>query len=259
MPVVTNHVPGTFCWPELATTDHVGARKFYTELFGWTYQDNPMGPDFVYTIFLNAGEQVASLYKLMPDMIQQGVPPNWASYVSCEDVDASTARATALGATVVMPPMDVMEHGRMVVLRDPAGATVSLWQAKQNVGITRLGEPGSLGWTQLNATDPDKAKAFYAALFQWTFRDEPSPMGTYTTFMKSDGPAAGMLPMPSGTGAPSHWLVYWAVADVAMAYAKATTLGAKSFVPPTDFGGGMMAVLADPQGAMFALVAFRQS
>lgn len=64
--------------------------------------------------------------------------------------------------------------------------------------------------------------------------------------------------MPAGAGAPSHWLVYWAVTDVAKAHAKATALGAKSFVPATKFDGGVMAVLADPQGAMFALVTFRQ-
>lgn len=258
MPVFTKHVPGTFCWPELATTDPDAAKKFYGEMFGWTCNDIEMGPDMAYTLLFKDGEGVGALYKLMPDMIEQGVPPHWASYVSCEDVDASTAKAVSLGATVVMPPMDVMEHGRMVVLQDPTGAMVSMWQSKESVGVTRLGEPDSLGWTQLNATAPDKAKPFYTALFDWTFRDDPSPMGTYTTFMKSDGPAGGMLPMPAGAGAPSHWLVYWAVTDVAKAHAKATALGATSFVPATDFDGGVMAVLSDPQGAMFALVRFRQ-
>ena len=259
MPVVTQHAPGTFCWPELASTDANAVRPFYAKLFGWTHTDNPMGPEMVYTIFHKDGKDVAALYTMMPDMKAQGVPAHWASYVSCEDVNASAAKAATLGATVIMGPMDVMEHGRMAVLQDPTGAMVSLWQAKQNIGIHVHGEPDSLGWTQLNATDPDKAKAFYTGLFGWTFRDDPSPMGTYTTFLKADGPAGGMMPMPAGTGAPSHWLVYWAVTDVAASHAQAVALGAKSFVPPTDFGGGIMSVLADPGGAMFALVAFRSA
>jgi len=259
MPVVTKHAPGTFCWPELASTDTEAAKRFYAGLFGWTHVDTPMGPDMVYTIFQKDGHDVASLYGLMPDMLTQGVPPHWASYVCCEDADASAAKAVALGGTIVAPPMDVMEHGRMVVLQDPAGATFALWQPKQHIGVQVHGEPCSLGWTQLNSTDPDKAKAFYTALLGWTFRDDPSPMGTYTTFLKSDGPAGGMLPMPAAAGAPSHWLVYWAVANVAAADAEALVLGGRSYVPPTDFGGGTMAVLADPQGAMFALVSFRQA
>ena len=84
-------------------------------------------------------------------------------------------------------------------------------------------------------------------------------MGTYTTWLKSDGPAGGMMPMPPIEGAPSHWLVYWAVTEVADAHARALTLGAKSMVSPVDFGGGIMSVLMDPQGAAFALVAFRKA
>ena len=91
MPVVTQHAPGTFCWPELASTDANAVRPFYAKLFGWTHTDNPMGPEMVYTIFHKDGKDVAALYTMMPDMKAQGVPTHWASYVSCEDVDASPA------------------------------------------------------------------------------------------------------------------------------------------------------------------------
>lgn len=257
MPVVSKHVTGTFCWPELATTDQDAAKAFYMALFDWTYRDDAMGEAGLYTIFMKGGEDVASLYTLMPDMQKQGVPAHWGSYVSCEDIEASAAKVTALGGKVVMGPIDVHDHGRMVVAQDPMGAVFCLWQPLKSIGIHVHGEPNSLGWTQLNAKQPDLAKPFYTQLLGWTFRDDPSPMGTYTTWLKSDGPAGGMMPMPAEAPAPSHWLAYWAVADVPSAHAKATGLGAKTFVPPTDFGGGIMAVMADPQGAAFALVAFR--
>jgi predicted enzyme related to lactoylglutathione lyase len=81
--------------------------------------------------------------------------------------------------------------------------------------------------------------------------------GAYTTWLKSDGPAGGMMPMPTATQAPSHWLPHFAVANVDAAATKAGTLGAKTFVPPTDIPDtGRFAVLADPQGAMFAIVKF---
>lgn len=264
MPTTTTHAPGTFCWPELGTTDQNAAKKFYTALFDWKYNDSDMGDQGVYTIFTREGADVAALYTLQPDMLKQGVPPNWASYVTVENADAAAEKARSLGGTVIMGPFDVMEHGRMAVIRDPQGAVFCVWQAKQNIGVRVLGEPNSLGWTQLNATDTEKAKAFYPALLGWKVQDDPMPAamggGFYTTWLKADGPAGGMMampPMPGGATVPSHWLAYFAVKDVDAATAKASSLGAKTLVPPTDIPGtGRFSVVSDPQGAVFALVSF---
>src|ERR1043166_7930904 len=77
------HAPGSFCWIELATTDGPGAKKFYTELFGWEAQDNPMGPDIVYTRLKLNGKDVGALYQKGEQMSQ--VPPHWASYIRSEE------------------------------------------------------------------------------------------------------------------------------------------------------------------------------
>lgn len=261
MPTVTQHALGTFNWPELGTTDQAAAKQFYTALFGWTFEDQDMGPMGVYTIFKRDGADVAALYTLEPKMQEMGVPPNWAAYVTVDNADAAAAKATSLGGTVMMAPFDVMEHGRMAVITDPQGATFCAWQAKKHIGVGVLGEHNSLGWTQLNAKDPAKAKAFYTALLGWKSQDDPMGPefggGHYTTFLKADGPAGGMMPMPPGEQAPSHWLSYFAVANVDAAHQKATSLGAKPYVPPMDIPGtGRFSVVADPQGAVFALVSF---
>jgi predicted enzyme related to lactoylglutathione lyase len=259
MPTVTTHAIGTFSWTELASTDQSGAKKFYTSLFGWEFKDNDMGPDGVYTIFTREGKDVAALYTLKADMQKQGVPPNWASYITVENADAATAKAKSLGGTVVMDAFDVMEHGRMAVITDPQGATFCLWQPKKMIGVAVLGEPGSLGWTQLNAKDTTAATKFYTALIGWKTQVDPMPGGggDYTTWLKADGPAGGMMAMPPGEKAPSHWLPYFAVASVDDTAKKAATIGGKTYVPPTDIPGtGRFAVLADPQGATFALIKF---
>lgn len=261
MPTVTAHTIGTFSWPELGTTDAKAAKQFYTSLFGWQFNDNDMGPNGVYTIFTLNGRDVAALYTLMPDMVKQGVPPNWGAYVTVENADRSVEKAKSLGGTVIVPPLDVMEHGRMAVLQDPQGATFTVWQAKDHIGVGVLFEPGSLAWTQLNAKDPAAAKKFYPALLGWKIQEEEMPAamggGMYTTWLKSDGQAGGMMPMPKEAPAPSHWLSYFAVANVDAAAAKAASLGAKTYVPPTDIPGiGRFAVLADPQGATFAVAKF---
>ena len=261
MPTVTAHAVGTFCWPELGTTDQKTAKQFYTSLFGWRFKDNDMGPGGVYTIFTLNDRDVAALYTLMPEMVKNGVPPNWGSYVAVESADQAAEKAKSLGGSVLNPPMDVMDHGRLAVLQDPQGATFSVWQAKANIGVGVLNEPGSLAWTQLNAKDTASAKKFYPALLGWKVQDDEMPAamggGAYTTWLKSDGPAGGMMPMPKDSPAPSHWLPYFAVANVDAAATKAGTLGAKTYVLPTDIPGtGRFAVLADPQGATFAIVTF---
>jgi predicted enzyme related to lactoylglutathione lyase len=60
---VTEHAPGTFCWVELATTDAAAAKSLYSQLFGWDYVDNPMGPDMVYTMCQLGGKSAAALYE----------------------------------------------------------------------------------------------------------------------------------------------------------------------------------------------------
>ena len=261
MPTVTTHAPGTFNWPELATSDPAAAKKFYTSLFGWEYKDQDMGPQGVYTIFTLNGADVSACYTMDAGQASTGMPPYWGTYITVENADAAAAKAKTIGGTVMMEPFDVMEHGRMSVITDPQGATFCVWQAKKNIGILVHGEPNSLGWTQLNAKDTGVAKKFYSELIGWKVQDDAMPAemggGHYTTWLKADGPAGGMMAMPPGIGAPSHWLPYFAVTNVDATTTKAASLGGKTYVPPADIPGtGRFAVLADPQGATFALITF---
>jgi len=259
MPTVTTHAPGTFSWPELATTDPIAAKKFYSTLFGWQINDNDMGPMGVYTIFRRDGKDVSACFRMDADMASSGMPPSWASYITVENADATAAKAKALGGKVLKEPFDVMDYGRMAVITDPQGATFCVWQAKKNIGIQVFGEPNSLGWTQLNARDTNAAKKFYTALIGWKTQHDAMPGGggDYTTWLKADGPAGGMMAMPAGGPAPSHWMPYFSVSNVDATAKQAASLGAQTFVPPTDIPGtGRFAVFADPQGAAFAVITF---
>lgn len=259
MPTVTTHAPGTFCWPELATGDPVAAKKFYASLFGWEISDTDMGPGGIYTSFKRDGKDVAACFKIDDEMARMGVPPMWGTYITVENADATAAKAKSLGGTVVKEPFDVMDYGRMAVISDPQGATFCVWEAKKHIGILTYGEPNSLGWTQLNAKDTTAAKAFYTALIGWKVQEDamPGQQGSYVTWLKADGPAGGMMAMPPGSPAPSHWLPYFSVTNVDASAQKATTLGAQTFVAPMDIPGtGRFAVLADPTGATFAIVTF---
>ena len=167
----SSHVPGTFCWPELATTDQNAGVAFYRALFGWDVNDLSMGPDGTYSMFLLRGKEVGAACSLRPDERQAGVPPHWNLYVTVTNAVESAKRAEQLGARVLAPAFDVMDVGRMAVVQDPTGAVFELWEPKKSIGAKILNEPGALCWSELTTRDPNGARAFYTALFGWTARE----------------------------------------------------------------------------------------
>lgn len=257
MPEYKKHEPGTFCYAELATSDSGASGKFYTELFGWGRNDQDLGDFGIYTQFQLDGKVVAAQYKLNAELEAMNVPPNWGQYVSVSDADATTTKVTELGGQVIMGPMDVMEYGRMSVLADPAGAVFCIWQPKDHCGVELRDDPGCMCWNELMTTDTEVAKAFYGDLFGWEPRTmDMGDLGEYTLFNRGgDQGAAGMLAIKPEMGPiPANWLVYFAVADIDAAFARAQEIGANSVVPPTDIPEvGRFAILADPVGAVFAI------
>jgi predicted enzyme related to lactoylglutathione lyase len=256
MAEITKYKPGTFSWVELSTTDGEGAKRFYSSLFGWTSTDNPIGGGQFYTMLHKDGKDVGALFERGPRDGPPGAPPFWASYVTVASADESAAKAADLGAKVVKEPFDVMDHGRMAVLQDPVGAAISLWEPRRHIGASLVNQPGSFCWNELAVKDAEAARAFYTALFGWTYEiQEMGPM-QYTTF-KNDGlPAAGLFPPSPEMGAmPVFWLVYFAVEDCDASAEKVGSLGGKIVKPPADIPGvGRFAIAADPQGAGFAII-----
>jgi predicted enzyme related to lactoylglutathione lyase len=248
--------PGTFCWVELATTDNEAAKKFYSGLFGWTIDDRPMGPGMVYTMLNLDGKQAGALYKMEQDLITQGVPPHWSSYVLVTSADETAAKAKELGATVLAGPFDVATHGRMAVLQDPTGAVFSLWQANDHKGATVVNVPNSFCWNELMTTDTAKDGDFYTGLFGWGKDTQNFGPLEYTMFANGERPAGGMLKITQEMGPiPPNWLVYFAVDDCDAKTRKAKELGGSVMKPPDDIPGiGRFSILTDPQGAAFALI-----
>jgi predicted enzyme related to lactoylglutathione lyase len=241
MTKVTQHAPGAFSWIELATTDPAAAKRFYEELFGLTSFDTEAGPDMTYTILQKDGRDVGGVYRLMAEM---QAPPNWMPYVTVTDVDAMRRKAIELGAASGPEPMDVMDMGRMAVLQDPVGAHFALWQAKKHHGAEVINEHGTLTWCELQTPDREKALQFYTSLFGWTAKVSPE-------YVELGGAAGGMRDFKQG---PAHWLIYFWANDVDGAVRKTEELGGGVLMPPMDIPNvGRMAVLRDPQGAVFAL------
>jgi uncharacterized protein len=254
---VTSHAPGTFSWPELATTDQKGAVAFYRALFGWNLKETPIGPTEMYSMFQMRDKEVAAAYTMRPDERQSGAPPHWNSYVSVASVDESTRKAQQLGAKVLAQPFDVMDAGRMAVLQDPTGAVFQIWEPKRSIGARILSEPGALCWTELTTTDTKAAEAFYTQLFGWSPKHSAAGAAMeYTEFSVNGTPSIGMMPKPPQMPAhiPSFWMPYFQVSNVDASASKAKELGGKLFLGPQDIpNAGRFAIVTDPQGAVFAL------
>jgi predicted enzyme related to lactoylglutathione lyase len=252
MTEVTRHEPGEFCWAELATTDAKGAKDFYTSLFGWTFVDNPMGPEMVYTRLQLGGKDVAALYTQMKDQREQGIPPNWMCYVAVASADETAKKATELGGKVLQPAFDVMDFGRMAVLQGPEGAVFSIWQAGTHTGAQRVNEPGAMCWCELWTRDPDASSRFYQRLFGWTLKgNDPS----YLEIQRGGKSIGGIMPMRKGMeGVPPAWGVYFMTADCDATAKKAASLRGGLMMGPQDIENvGRFAVVKDPQGAAFSI------
>lgn len=251
-----DYAPGTFCWFELATSDGEGAKKFYTQLFGWDSQDNPMGPEMVYTMLKQGSQDVGALFQMDAQMKAQGIPPNWLSYAAVTNADDAAAKAKSLGGTLLKEPFDVMDFGRMAVVQDPTGAVFAVWQAGTHKGASVVNVPNSVCWNELATPDVEKAGDFYTGLFGWSKNVQQIGPMTYTSFINGERPAGGMYAPPPEMGEmPPNWLVYFAVEDTDAMAARAAELGATTCAPPMDIPGiGRFAILQDPQGAAFAII-----
>ncbi|HEX8741614.1 MAG TPA: VOC family protein [Thermoleophilaceae bacterium] len=246
----TEYTPGTFSWADLSTTDPDDAKRFYGGLFGWGFDDLPVDGGATYTMCTLDGATVAALSGQREDERSAGVPPHWNNYVTVEDADATAARAGELGATVMMPPFDVMAAGRMAVIQDPAGAIFCVWTPRESIGATRVNEPGCLTWNDLMSTDPDAAREFYGALFGWRY--EAIPGAGYWVCFNGERSNGGLLPAPA-EGMPSFWYPYFAVADVDAAKEAIESSGGRVSAGPQSVPQGRFVVAADAQGATFAV------
>lgn len=246
---------GAFCWLELGTTDRSAGKNFYSNLFGWTAEDLSMGPDMAYTIFRMDGNDVGGAFTLMKEQLDAHVPPHWMLYIRVESADASAAKAVTLGAQQMMAPADIPNVGRFAVLQDPTGAAISIFQPGQHRGMTVFGNVGALCWADLNTQDAGKASRFYADWLGWTYETGKDEYRHIVNGAGHEDMIGGIPPrMHAPPGTPPHWMSYFHVADCKTSAAKAARLGASTIMPAEVMQDiGTIAVLADPQGAVFAL------
>jgi uncharacterized protein len=244
----TSYTPGTFSWVDLQTDDLDGARRFYGALFGWSYEDVPIGDGAVYSMAKVQGHNVAGLGERQ----DESMPPHWNCYVTVADADAGAARALERWAKLLSEPLDVFDAGRMAAFADPQGAVLSVWQAKENIGAGLVNAPGALSWNDLLSPDVEASAAFYRDLFGWEVTEVEGSDGQYWSITNGGRLNGGMMPLPPG-GHPA-WNLYFACEDADATIAQAGEHGAETVMGPIDVpNGSRFAILRDPSNAVFSV------
>lgn len=249
---VTKFPHGTFSWADVGTYDTEKGKLFYMELFGWDKEEVPMGDGMTYTMFKLDNETVAALSPMMPGSAEQGIPPAWTNYITVDDLDAIVDSIKANGGTIVHGPMDVFDSGRMLVLQDPVGAYVALWEAKTHIGASIVNKPGAMLWNELVTRDLDKAKDFYHKVLGWEY--ETNDDG-YVSIKNNGRNNGGMMEMDESYGEmPPVWTVYFNVEDLDTSVKKVEELGGKVMMRAEAPGVGPFAVINDSTGATLTIM-----
>lgn len=252
---------GMIGWTDVAAPDTAAAESFYREVFGWDAQTNP-SESMPYTMFTKDGKIVAGMGPLSAEQQEAGQPPVWSSYVIVDDIEATFAKAKDLGATVLMEPMQIMDAGSMFFIIDPAGATIGFWESGTHDGAELFNVPDTMTWNDLGCRDVDTAVAFYTALLGWSTSEMDMGDGNmYTMFSVGDRSTGGTWDisgvMPDEV--PAHWLTWFNVSDADATAERISNAGGRVVRPVSDSPMGKMAIVTDPAGATFGIIASTQS
>jgi predicted enzyme related to lactoylglutathione lyase len=247
-------------WTDLSSSDAEASRAYYGKLFGWKIEVSPDPQYGGYAIAKIGDKDVAGIG---PQMSPEA-PTAWTVYIGSADVADTAKKVEAAGGKVVVPPMKVGDQGSMLIVQDPSGAFLGVWQPEAMAGARLVGAANTMTWAELNARGAEKALPFYTKVFGWGEKKSSmsgDAQGDYTEFQHSGESIAGAMEMNPMVPAevPSYWLVYFGVDDVDKVFKKATEAGGHELLAPQDFPGGRFAIVSDPQGASFGLLKMKNS
>lgn len=257
---------GVPCWVDAMLPDVEAGKRFYGELFGWTFDDRITSVEYgghasdygEYTIARSQGRVVAALAPKRDGRM----PTVWTLYTATADVRALVDRVRQEGGQLVRAPVAVGTLGVLAQVTDPEGAVFGLWEGGTYQGFEKWRETDSVVWAEMYARDPATVDSFYGRVLGYGALDLAAPGAE----MRMWAPA-GAEPTPDTAIAcrrrlsdvfpaemPPHFLVHFGVLDCAAAVTAVTRLGGRVRVDPFEVPYGRMAVVSDDQGAEFAVL-----
>jgi len=254
----TGFAEGELCWTDLQTRDVEAAKAFYTEVFGWRYEDLPTPDGRSYAKAFLADDLVTVIAPQNPGQESAGEPGRWNVYFAVGDARDLAAELAHSAGRLEFGPEAIGDTGVMVFFAPPGGGTTGAWQAGSHFGAARSQDTGALAWAELLTPEPQAAVGFFQQLFGHEVTEYPQDDGgTYTTLMVDGAEVAGIARVPGDaqdTLQPG-WQVYFGVSDVAEAVRAAVAAGGVVLIEPDEAEeAGTIATLQDPQGGVFSVL-----
>ncbi|GAA1903369.1 VOC family protein [Streptomyces sodiiphilus] len=256
MTVKTYFPEGAPCWADVMVPDPDAARAFYSELMGWMFEE----PDPNVGGYTSASRDDKAVAAVMPQ--PEPAPTAWGVYLSVPDIEATVERVRAGGGQIMTEPMPIADIGTMAVIADPGGAVIGLWQAGEFPGFELQGRPGSFSWAEVYTHEKEKVDRFYADVFHLEGKDSDDPTYDFRVWAPSGQPVDDehavlgrcRIADPLPADMPAHVRIYFSVEDCDATVRTAQRLGGRLLEDPQDSPYGRHAVLADNQGAAFAVL-----
>jgi predicted enzyme related to lactoylglutathione lyase len=230
------YAEGVPCWVDAQLPEVEAGKRFYGELFGWTFEERYGGSVWARL----EGEPVAALARKADGRL----PSVWTVYFATPDAEGLADRIWAAGGQVVTAPMPVGDLGTAALVTDAEGAVFGLWQPGTHAGFGRRHEPGTFAWAELYARDTDIANTFYGGLFH----DALFGPGAHPDFGRA------LISDVFASEMPPHFLVHFRVEDCEEVLRTVGRLGGRVQAPPFEASYGKVAVVTDNQGASFAVL-----
>lgn len=247
---------GAPCWVSLMTGDLDSAQQFYGAVLGWHFRRTRLGDGF--SIAFRDGAPVAGVGALAQRL---ALPAAWTPYFAVDDADVTAARIVERGATMAVGPL-AFGTGRAALASDPDGAVFGFWQG-QVIPDWTVGQGSAPAWLELRTRDAFAAAVFYGEVLEWAGERPGGCTVSYEhdhvvlrhgndTLARIVGGALEEAPDPQ---VRPRWHVHFRVPDLEATVEMATGLGGRVVSPVDTTSTSRSVALADPDGALFTVVA----
>jgi predicted enzyme related to lactoylglutathione lyase len=252
------HDSGRVVWHDLITTTPDASRRFYEELFGWTFEspeiDLGFGGTDSYMLIRHDGRLIGGMVDANSMNAETNIS-QWITVMSVDDINTAVSNLEKGGGTILTPPTVLASRGTLAVVHDPSGAIFAMVQ-------TIAGDPppaerlaNDFLWDELWTIDVEDHTQFYSFVFGYEKEDRElgASAKTYRVLNQQGAPQVGIMANPF-PGERPVWVNYLRVDDPAAITARVEELGGSILLPTQDRDiGGKVALIAGPSGAGIAL------
>jgi predicted enzyme related to lactoylglutathione lyase len=241
-----------FCWIDIQARDMEASKKFYGDVFGWTFQDYGM-PDYI--MFTPPGGIMGALTAQPRDLEQ--LAQGSTAYIYSADIDSDITALEAMGLSFFQPKTAIGEYGHVAVFIDHAGTLYGLSSMAPEIPVPHVPSglgggdkppANSLSSIELYGGDFDKVKQLFGEHFGWGLLDT---MPQYMMF----NPGGGIGGVFQSHTAVAKSMPYIYVDDVHAKIAEIEAAGGKRIGEPASMPGmGTFGYFTDPNGVGMGLI-----